>query len=159
MPLSVLSASAVECEPGNEIWAHEKDGLTTVVYEPDPPSPSGRVVFEGWKGDQIQWRVVGTSACSNGVVVCGLSVPLSNGEEVHAPITEVYDGDKPAFMVFADLMQTTFRAQTYDPSLPEIVAEWFVPKPARDGDQWPVVLPSYYKLIGCQTGDELQGGR
>lgn len=159
---SAPQVKAADCKPGNEIWVSDgESGLRTVVYSVGAAGISSpRITFEGWRGKQIVWRISGQKYCSNGVVICGVEIPLTNGKSVEAPVEEIYEAGEPRYLVFAQLSQATFRAQVYDADGTELEAKWFLPKPTVSIEDGPaIVLPSSYRFIGCLEGDELDAGQ
>lgn len=155
------NANSASCLPGNEIWANDSDdGVRTVVYLISARSSSSpKLIFEGWRGREILWRISGSQPCSNGVVICTAMVPLTKGDDLEAPVDVIYEGGEPRYIVFAQLRQVSFRVQVYSVAEPELDAEWFHPKPSSSTEDGPtIVLPSYYRFIGCQKGDELEAG-
>ena len=156
--LAASPALAGACEPEKSVWAFDGDDLRTVAYFPNGISMAGvPLVFEGWKGGAIQWRVTGWAGCTNGVMFCSAHVQLTDKSEIEAPITEVVEGEDWRYVVFGHLFQSSFRDQEYSAEQAELVADRFVPKPA-DWEKSLIVLPSYYRLVGCQKGDELLAG-
>lgn len=157
---SNLAAAAVECEPGSSIWTSRGDS-TVAVYFPEGLSIGRKsLVFEGWTGSRITWRIVANTGCSNGVVFCFVTVPTTKGDghEIEAPITEVTEGKRWEYLVFGHLAQATYRFQNYDVEYPELAAQWFISKPEGHEDR-AIYLPSFYKFTGCQRGDELLAGQ
>ena len=150
-----VADAAAGCEPGKEIWAGDvEDGVRTIAYSPGELSSTMKLVFEGWRGATILWRVTGEQACSNGVVFCFASIPMQGRKPIEAPIEEIREDDSPRYLVLAQLRQATFRAQAYDEA--KLSAQWFAPEPVGDGSM--IVLPSVYRFLGCQKGDELEAG-
>jgi hypothetical protein len=143
------------CPPGKEIWAGSSGASKVVAYYPGGSSSTSDIVFEGWKGSQIGWRVRGTVECGNGIVICGLSIPTVDGRFIEAADAEEIGSSSNRYLVFASLQQITAREQIYGASPTEIAAEWFVNKPSEPPV---IVLPSKYRMIGCQKGDELDAG-
>jgi len=144
-----------DCAPGKEIWAGSSDRAKVVAYYPDGISSTSNIVFEGWEGARIEWRVRATVECSNGIVICGLSIPTVDGRFIETADAEEVGSGSKRYLVFASLQQTTAREQMYGANPVAIAAEWFVKKPI---DPPAIVLPSKYRLVGCQKGDELEAG-
>lgn len=156
--LHLLGSCAValaDCPPGKEIWAGKNEGTTVVAYYPGVRSSTSEIVFEGWKADVIGWRVRATIECGNGIVICGLSIPTTNGGFIEAHDAEEVGSGRSRYLVFASLQQTTAREQLYGANPTEIAAAWFGPKPSENPA---IVLPSKYSMIGCLKGDELEAG-
>ncbi|RWA97448.1 hypothetical protein [Mesorhizobium sp.] len=141
-----------DCPSGKEIWAGDSDGKNVVAYYPDGISSTSDIVFEGWEGKKIGWRVRATVECSNGIVICGLSIPTVDGRFIEAADAEEVGSGEKRFLVFASLQQTTAREQMFGI---EIAAQWFGKKPT---DAPAIVLPSQFGLVGCQKGDEMEAG-
>lgn len=155
------SAAMAAC-PQGEIWSSKGDPKanhpTVVVYPFGPQSTSSTMVFEGWVGDVLQYRVIGQVACSNGIVVCGVDIPLSDGETVSAEeILIENDQGEPEYLVYATLSDATYRLQTRSETPPEIVATWYVPQ-TTGTDREMIVLPTYYRFRGCAKGNEIEAG-
>jgi hypothetical protein len=152
----LTAAPSFACEAGREVWANDKDGFRTVIYFPDKNPTNGRLIVEGWAGKQIRWRIKAGHGCSNGVVICSADIPLSNGKFMDASFEAVYENDEPKYLVSTQLLQTSFLAQTRVEA-PQIVASWFASPPPETQKPF-ITLPSVYRLIGCQNGNELSAG-
>ncbi|MCP4182565.1 MAG: hypothetical protein GY761_04510 [Hyphomicrobiales bacterium] len=153
----LTAASALACEAGKEIWVNDKEGLRTVIYFPDQALFRGRLIAEGWKDNQIRWRVQASHSCSNGVQICGADIPLSNGKFMNASFEGVYENGAPKYLVSTQLQQHSYLIQNRGEA-PHIVASWFVNLPPENEKPF-ILLPSVYKYAGCQKGDEFQAGK
>ena len=153
----MAEATVGSCSVGEEIWAHDsQDGLRSVVYYPGSPSPNAVLVFEGWRENGIIWRVRAEQACSKGVAFCSAIIPLKDNRNIVAPIEVIHESHGALYIVFSHLRQSTFQKQNYEENT-AIDAKWFTPAPRRQVDTL-IVLPSVYRLIGCQKGNELSVG-
>ncbi len=137
------------CGREQAIWSDSAGPKRTVIYFTKPGGWYAELRFEGWEGGRLQWQVDGEINCTNGVVFCYLSVPLSNKENVEAPMEEIETPEgRPDYMVFAHLAQSTYRVQRYADEPPQLIVKW-APGTHPSGD--PITLPSAYRFLACRT--------
>lgn len=144
-------ASAQQCSDGRTLFvgdAIEGRDTKTIAYFPEGRNLGAPLTFEGWQGKTMLWRVTGTFTCSNGVVICGVSIPLSDGETIEADETAIREGDETRYMVLSTLLQSSYLRQRGEPAT-TINAEWKGAQPGADPDDPSILLPSVWKAEGC----------
>lgn len=154
MVAAASSSAEAKCGLVGEVW-NTTDGLIEVrAYKGKDVLTTGPYFFEGRLNDKLVWRVTGEYACSNGIVRCSVKVPMSSGDPVIVPETIVGDSEKPEYVVFADLDQTTAWFQFHSNGPLAIRADIFDIKALASLDQqYPIRLPNYLKFAGCSSGD------
>ncbi|MBB3950472.1 hypothetical protein [Aureimonas jatrophae] len=149
--LVAAPATARECDPDRTLYIGETvEGrdLKTIAYFPEGRTPSAPVRFEGWQGKAMQWRVTGTLYCSNDIVICGVSIPLSDGQSLEVDETSVMEGDRPVYLVLSTLLQSSYTSQRGEPAT-TFQAEWTGKAPVSDPNDPAILLPSVWKASGC----------
>jgi hypothetical protein len=135
------------CGRDRAIWSDNPGRQRVIVYFSNY-GWSTEVRFEGWDSNRLLWSLDGEVNCSNGVVFCGLSVPLTKGEPIDVPFEEIENADgDPEILVFAHLAQTTFRTQRYQDDPPSLIVSWASGVSPSDE---PITLPSVYRFLGCR---------
>lgn len=121
--IAQLAPAHASCDQARAIWA-DNPGPNRTVVSYVKWGWNSHIRFERWEGQRLIWEIDGQILCSNGVVMCGLSVPLSNGQTLEAEFEEIASGVGPEYLVFAHLAQITYRAQVYDPDQPRLAVKW-----------------------------------
>lgn len=140
--------AAPNCADDKAIWSKKTDEGKVIFYFSGTGLPATPVRFELWKNADMIWRINADISCSNGVVFCGLSVPLESGETIDAGFTTIYEEAKHAkYVIFDHLKQTTFRTQVYgtDPGVIKLEAASKI-----NQEDNPITLPSVFKFAACQ---------
>lgn len=154
IPCLVLQGTAAACEDNREIWLGDADDIKVAAYYPSEISSTSELVFEGWRADQIEWRINATEECSNGIVICELNIPVKDGAGIEAPAGERVGSGHNRRLVFASLSQLIARAQIVEER--KIAAHWFIDARLKRPE---IAIPNEFSIVGCQKGDELNAGQ
>ncbi|UHD47647.1 hypothetical protein LUX29_11015 [Aureimonas altamirensis] len=156
---STTVAQASICGDRVEMWQIVEDDTRYVTYRPNESMSYGPVIFESYSQSGLSWRIQGVYGCSNGIVVCSISIP-TNGEPIEASETVIYEGEVPQYLVYADLLQSSAYRQIQ--AQETIRAEIFSDQPASGMNPQtvepaagePLRIPSYYRFAGCRDRTE-----
>ncbi|UVC12325.1 hypothetical protein IHQ71_29300 (plasmid) [Rhizobium sp. TH2] len=77
--LGISNVADAACTNKTAIWAYEKNGTRHVVYGTDGVDYGSSVYFEEWRGNKLAWRASGAATCSNGAVICSVTVKNASG--------------------------------------------------------------------------------
>ncbi|WP_279482288.1 hypothetical protein [Aureimonas sp. SK2] len=145
--LSLTAAAAETCEGQGMVWSGKQGKNEVRLYTP-PSSPAGTYIFEGMTGGKPSWRVEADYACSNGDVICSLSIPLL-GERSSLDVDEesIYEGGSPKYLIFANLSQHVAYAQRSGGAVQ-------IKRYDKKASGETVALPNSYAFKGCGSPPE-----
>lgn len=146
MAVSVPALSQ-NCEKGRVYVAHDDpDGVYQLVT--GEGVASFPVTISRLVNGKALWSVKGDFGCSNGVVVCFLSVPTNEEKDVSVPAEFLRAEKGDQYLIFAHLQQTIFNRYRWGETF-SLKAVWHGPKPLDEEAQM-TVIPSIFRYKGCK---------
>jgi hypothetical protein len=101
----------------------EKCGINERLYsalnDPDQTfqfltgAAGGTVQFSGYRNGKLAWVAFGEFGCSNGVVICGIVLPMKDGEKISIGYEDFSTPARERYVVFSHLRETVFRREFY----------------------------------------------
>lgn len=73
----------------------------------------GAVQFSEYRKGKLAWIVAGEFGCSNGVVICGIDLPVKAGEAISVGYEEFRTPDGEQYIVFSQLREKAYRREFY----------------------------------------------
>ena len=138
-----VTPAYADCTDQNAVWSATDDSIE-VRLEITAMNWSPEIRFEGWKAGQMLWTLDGQINCSNGVVECGLDLPLSDGTSLGVPVELIRrEENLTEYFVFAHLAQTAYQAQRMEGVTLQVA------RTNGTANSDPIELPSIYRLLRC----------
>ena len=145
------SAQVLKCNDDRAVWSSESDGYTIQLMLSrslhSDPLVSGVFVFSAIKDGSVHWTTEGAVRCSQGMPICSIDVPSTNGTfdgAIVENIDENADG-LSEWIIFAGLEQQLYYAGGLAGEFPDSAAS-VTTKP---------LLPNQFKLVSCRPENEV----
>lgn len=152
--LALCATAHADCGDAGEVWTSLDGPLEVRAYKGPNVVTTGPYFFDGRVGDKLAWRVTAEYACSNGISICSVTVPMSSGEPITVPETIVGSQGSPDYVVFATLEQSVAVRRFHATEPLTVKADVFDVKAfASLGDDPQVSLPNFLRFAGCSKGN------